>query len=312
MKKLVRAVEPYRHPHGINFKTKAFEAWVKAGGQVAESHYPPRWAHHFAYRYELPTIWKNKKEARLRFVEPVSISFDTFPDYSHYEIIPFIWDCWPKYFGLLKRWLKKYDVQSVILTSSQIAEKIRDCFPKMNILYIPEGIDTTIYSEGYPLKDRSIDLLEYGRPSTNVCCVNLPLQYNHLQSQAGVLLFKTQREFHLALENAKVSIALPQSMTNPDVSGGLETLTQRYWEMMLSRIVMVGKAPQELVSYLGYNPVIDIDLNDANEQIIEILRNIQEYQSLVDKNREVALKMAGWDLRISRISSFLYECGYCL
>ncbi len=89
--KRVFAVAPYNH--GINFKMQAYDAWVKMGGKTMPSHYPPHLFHGYAFKKEIPTIWKSKKKAQLRFVEPVSISFDTFPEYAHYEIIPLIWDC---------------------------------------------------------------------------------------------------------------------------------------------------------------------------------------------------------------------------
>ena len=47
-------------------------------------------------------------------------------------------------------------------------------------------------------------------------------------------------------------------MTQPEVAGDIETLTQRYWECMFSRMVMVGHAPQELIDFIGYNPVIEL------------------------------------------------------
>ena len=76
MKKVV-AVAPYNH--GVNFKMQAYNAWVKIGGETMPSHYPWRLFHRFAYNYELPTIPKNNDIAQLRFVEPISLSFDTFP-----------------------------------------------------------------------------------------------------------------------------------------------------------------------------------------------------------------------------------------
>lgn len=37
----------------------------------------------------------------------------------------------------------------------------------------------------------------------------------------------------------------------PEIAGDIETLTQRYWECMFSRMVMVGHAPQELLTLSG-------------------------------------------------------------
>ena len=310
MKKLVRAVEPYRHPHGINFKTKAFEAWVKAGGQVAESHYPPRWAHHFAYRYELPTIWKNKKEARLRFVEPVSISFDTFPDYCRHEIIPFIWDCWPHYFEKVCAWFVKHQVRTAFITSSQTAERLQERFSAMNILYVPEGIDTSLYGEGKRLSERTIDLLEFGRSNEKVFKVALPETIKHVCTKVNEEFIYTNEQLYDAMGDAKLTITLPRSMTHPEIAGDIETLTQRYWECMLSRMVMLGHAPKELVDLIGYNPVVELDVEHTAEQVQEILAHIEDYQPLVDKNRKTALKMGDWYVRMQEVMKWLKDCGY--
>ena len=79
---------------------------------------------------------------------------------------------------------------------------------------------------------------------------------------------------------------------------------------MLSRIVMVGKAPKELIDLIGYNPVIDMDFSDPNSQILGILDHIEDYQDLVDKNRQTALEKGDWSLRIRDIMSWLTSLGY--
>lgn len=79
---------------------------------------------------------------------------------------------------------------------------------------------------------------------------------------------------------------------------------------MLSRIVIVGRAPKELIDLIGYNPVIEISNENQQNKIIEILDNIDDYQSLVDKNRETALKLGDWDLRIELIAHWLRDIGY--
>lgn len=96
MKKIVKAVLPYAFQGKPNFKQQPYNAWINIGGQIAKPHYPPKFFHGMAYHFSFPYIGKNNEEARLRFVEPVSLNFDTFPDYIRYEIIPIIWDCWPK------------------------------------------------------------------------------------------------------------------------------------------------------------------------------------------------------------------------
>lgn len=307
--KIIKAVSPYQHKVGINFKTQVYKAWVEAGGRVVECHYPPRMLHGLFFHHELPTICKSAKEARLRFMEPVSLSFDTFPDYARYEIIPFIWDCWPCYFEKVCAWFKKHNVRTAIFTSSQTAERMREQFPEMNIMYSPEGIDTSRYSAGKPLAERCIDLLEYGRGSG----LNIEMDGMRLirTKKDGKYLYSNEQLIEV-MGDAKVTIALPRSITEPEKAGDIETLTQRYWENMLSRIVMVGHAPKELVDLIGYNPVIEMDADHLNNQIIDVIAHIGDYQELVDKNRGVALRLGDWTLRMKHLKIWLSNLGYLI
>lgn len=275
-----------------------------------KSHYPWRMFHRFAFNHELPTIHKSKDIAQLRFVEPVSINFDTFPDYACHEIIPFIWDCWPGYFEKTCKWFKRHEVRTAIFTSSQTAERMRERFPEMNILWCPEGIDTSLYSEGKELKNREIDILEFGRSNRKVFKAELPSSIKHVCTmQDGKYIF-TNEELRQSMGDAKVTITLPRSITQPEVAGDIETLTQRYWECMLTRMVMVGHAPKELVDFIGYNPVIEIDFENPNEQICNILQHINDYIDLTNKNRETALLKGDWLARMQGIKGFLTQSGY--
>ena len=317
--KTVKAVAPYIYEGGINFKHKPYEAWVKLGGQVAPAHYPPRFLHGLAFRCELPATLKKlslslklslKDSARLRFVEPVSLYFDTFPDYAFYEIIPFVWDCWPQYFEKMCSWLEKHEVMTAIFTSSQTVDRIRERFPQMNVMYCPEAVDASCYTEGKLLKERSIDLLEFGRSNEKFFQAALPESLNHVCTMQNGKYIYTNEQLYDVMGDAKVTITLPRSYTQPEIAGEIETLTQRYWECMLSRIVMVGHAPKELIDLIGYNPVIELEKDRANEQIQDILANIVNYQELVDKNREVALKMGDWKIRMKDVMNFLSANNY--
>ena len=275
------------------------------------SHYPWRLFHRFAYNYELPTIPKNNDIAQLRFVEAVSLSFDTFPDYARYEIIPLVWDCWPIYFEKTCRWFVKHNVKTAIFTSSQTAERMRERFPLMNILTITEGIDTSKYQEGKLLKERDIDILEFGR-NNNLFKNSLPPNIKHRSSNGKQKMFSTDEEFHAALENSKITICFPRCDTNPETAGDIETLTQRYWEAMLSRMIIVGRSPKELINLVGYNPVIKLNHKNSKDAVLEILNNINDYQSLVDRNRETATRMSTWDIRVEIIKEWLNKIGYII
>jgi hypothetical protein len=73
---------------------------------------------------------------------------------------------------------------------------------------------------------------------------------------------------------------------------------------MLSGALMVGRAPKELIEFLGYNPVIELGDNPALK-IDEVLSNLEQYQSLADKNYNVALIRAPWSDRMNIIKENL-------
>lgn len=326
MKKVV-AVAPYIRKDIINFKLSAYNAWKEIGGKVATPHYPRirslvGWFHN----HELPSVYQSKGEARLRFIEPINRYFDAFPDYMFHEIIPMIWDCWPCLDIRLSAWLSKHDVKTAIFTSEQAAERIQKRFPNMNIIIVTEGINTSLNSPGKELVDRKHDLLEFGRPNTALFGEGCFKSFNRFctREQSRRL---TDEELANVLADSKITFALPKCDTDAKIGAGQETLTQRYWENMLSRTLMVGHAPKELVDLIGYNPCIELDgfkshrgmteykieqldSEKVNKQLRLIVSNIQDYQELVNRNREVALKMGDWKIRMKYISERLRTLGY--
>lgn len=326
--KQVVAVAPYIRKGIINFKLEAYNAWKESGGKVATPYYPKikplvGWFHN----HELPSFGvKNAKEARLRFIEPINRYFDAFPDYVFYEVIPFIWDCWPCLDERLSSWLYKHKVRTAIFTSEQAAKRIQTRFPNMHILVITEGINTSLNIPGKKLKDRNIDLLEFGRPSDALFGEGCFDNINRFCTKEQKIRM-TDEELVNVLADSKITIALPKCDTDANIGAGQETLTQRYWENMLSRTLMVGHAPKELVDLIGYNPCIElegfkshrgmskycieqIDSNRVNNQLQSIISNIEGYQELVDKNRVVALRMGDWKERMKHVQEWLNSLGY--
>lgn len=306
----VKAIPPYIYKGASNFKYYPCEAWEKIGGKVSRNFYPPQFLHSLIYRITLPSVFKNKKEARLRFVSGYSIQFDTFPDYAFYEVIPLIWDCWPKQVKSVAAFFRKHQVKTAIFTSSQTADVFRNLFPKMNVLTITEGIKIDLYSPGNVLSDRKIDILEIGRKDGNFFKSPLPEGINHVKTGNFARTFQSDEEFRAALADTKVTVTVPRCDVDKKTAGNIETLTQRYWECMLSRIVMVGRAPKELIDLIGYNPVIDWDGNDASPLVSDILENIEKYQDLVNRNYETAKEMASWEMRMKDIMIYLKNKGY--
>lgn len=308
--KIIKAVAPYHFREGLNFKRAAFDAWVELGGKTASAHYPMRILHGVVFRYVLPRIWGKGNVAKLRFVSGYSICFDTFPDSLFYEVIPVIWDCWPAKVEIVAEFFRKNRTRTAIFTSSQTADNFRKMFPQMNILHITEGVNINVYKKGKILKERGIDILEIGRKQICFFKQSLPPNINHLKTGNFARVFKSDEEFREALANTKITMSVPRCDVDKELAGNIETLTQRYWECMLSRVIMIGRAPKELIDLIGYNPVIDWDGYDATSMALHVLNNLDDYQELVDKNRETAIKMADWSIRMEYIKRELELLGY--
>lgn len=305
--KSIKAVNPYIYPGRMNFKDKPFEVWRKSGGGTVKGSYP-RFLHKLMFNFDMPTLWHG--EARLCFVQPVSLYFDTFFAGINHEIIPFVWDCWPCYFDKMERWLKRHKVKTAIFTSRQEMDEMRMRIPEINYLWCPEAIDSENYNEGKKLAERSIYLLEFGR-SNDVILEKNPLpkhedmEWVHVTTQVGDKFLYTNEQLHEVMQEARITICVPRSMTHPEIAGNIETLTQRYWEAMLSRIVIVGHAPQELIDVCGYNPVIEIEELSKYGGWSGLIRNISEFQALVDRNRQTALERGDWMPRIEMIQEWM-------
>ena len=308
--KQVEAVTPCQPKEGVNFKRAAFDAWVELGGKTALPHYPTRALHGIVFRYVLPRLWENENVARLRFVSGYSICFDTFPDSLFCEVIPVIWDCWPAKVEIVAEFFRKNRTRTAIFTSSQTADIFRRLFPKMNILHITEGVNIDYYNKGKDLNQREIDILEIGRKQVAFFKQSLPPTINHVKTGNFARVFKSDEEFRAALANTKITINVPRCDVDKEHAGNIETLTQRYWECMLSRVIMIGRAPKELIDLIGYNPVVDWDGYDATSITLHILNNLGGYQEMVDRNRETAIKMADWSIRMKYLKEQLNLLGY--
>lgn len=240
---------------------------------------------------------------------------NAFPYYG-YEIIPMLWDVWPSSWSLLYRDLRMLRCKQVFVTSRYMAEKLEKDLG-IQAYWIPEGIDIADYDKGGNLEERPIDIYELGRQHKEYNkvlgkCVKKgivhSLKRNEYDPKSGALLklaYPTAKDLIAGLNQIKIVVSFPHIDTHPNNAGPVETLTQRYWEAMLSRCLIIGRAPKELVDFIGYNPVIEVDWEHPEKQLSEILKNICEYQKLTNKNYDTALKMASWDNRIITIKSIL-------
>lgn len=266
---------PYKRSSYQFFQEWATEAWQASGGVVRKCHQFVPWKLKMVVAkmglvFSLPKVFKTGKT----LIMPCGgwPAYWAWPWCLRYEVVPLMWDCWPKYWSGLPKSLRKMGVRTILCTSSQTADYIRKACPEVKSVWIPEGIKVEEYPMGPQLGERKTEVMRFGRDA------------------GGKFLYPTQADLTAAMRDAKVMICRPRCDTDPEMAGEVETLTQRYWEGMLSGCVIVGRAPKELIDFCGYNPVLD-----------EIPERPEDYQDLVDKNRKFAEEHAGWDKRMALI-----------
>lgn len=270
-----------------------------------------------------PILNKRHKKKAIIITSTGSTFFrNAFPFFYRYEIIPMLWDVWPFTWEQLYQDLMFFKCKVVFVTVRQVAEQISATLP-IKAYWIPEGIDPKDYNNGALLVNRLIDVYEFGRQKREYHTL-LEILYqqkiikdyrcNVYGVNGGLqkMAFATSSALITNLSNTKVLISFPLIDTHPQKAQGVETLTQRYWEAMLSRCLIVGRAPQELIDFIGYDPVVAVDWSNPEKQIAFILNDISDYQELVDYNYQIAQEKSSWDNRIRMILDVLSQNNYCI
>lgn len=300
-------LSPYKLGDYQFFRQWATEAWEQSGGLVHKELWLP-------WKLKM-LIGKSGLVRRLPLIHPprrLIVTVCGRPDYFCWpqcygnEIVPIVWDCWPKYWEALVRFVRRNKTKTIFCTSSQTADMIRSRCPGCRAVWLPEGIKVDAYPMGGMLRDRPVDLLEIGRtmPKVAESIAAAKLAINYRRPSQGELLFPDFAALTAGLRSAKLVVCYPRCDTNPEHAGKVETLTQRYWECMLSGCLMVGRAPKELVDFCGYNPVIELGDSPA-EKVTDVLARIGEFQDLVNRNRAFAERHADWSERIKKIREVL-------
>lgn len=262
--------------------------------------------------FNLPFLSKDK-EPLIVMGAGLPDSF-AFPFAYTNPIVPILWDTWPRYHKRLISSLRRHNVKLAFFTQSQVAEYVKSQIPEIKCVHIPEGLNPTGYISGSNLSDRKIDVLQFGRLYDRLHnAIKDGSSFNYVYQKGNTLLFDSFEDLANGLADAKITVCVPRNMTNPEHAGNIESLTQRYWECMYSRTIILGHAPAELLTLTGgYNPVIEIDYNDPKQQIASILENIDAYQDFVDRNRDIALELAPWNQKRSIILKSNIEKAYKL
>ena len=307
--KSVALLSPVPNSKGISFYQQWFaEAWCQSGGHEARRRNIIPHAVCTVLGRSWPGIRIFRRKGQMIVPSSGRVESAAWPALLTHEIIPMLWDLWPQNIAPLVRFAKRHDIKLIFCTSSQSARRLKALLPAVNVVWVPEGIKVEAYPCGPTLSNRGVDILSYGRQMFDV--VN-KLQGLAIRKQLKVLfrngsahLFTGFDQLLKGLQDSKITICYPKSASDPERANGTETLTQRYWEAMLTGSLLAGHAPSELIEVCGYNPVIELGDNPC-EKIDEVLLNIAAYQDLADRNRRCAEERAGWDKRMPMIMEAL-------
>lgn len=309
-KKVYLVNVPRTHADKQVYMQSFCEAWVACGGMVVER---KGWLHSRMAKNALKTLalirWPVKRGGKVYIVcsRGGHLLKAAVPFLFLGDIIPMLWDCWPDTWDRLEHDLRLMRCRLCFMTASDAAKEMARRLPQIRFVHIPEGIAVEDYTEGEALSKRSIDVFELGdkhnyfhkklidsRLSERYRLVyHIPMKRKGLQ-----LVFEQWGTFTQKIADTKITVSFPRCMRDPRGIGCVDTLTMRYWEGMLSRCIILGHCPQELIDMIGYNPVVEADFVDPCQQIEHILQHLLDYQPLVDKNRATACRHAPWKRRI--------------
>jgi hypothetical protein len=224
----------------------------------------------------------------------------------------YLFDAWSDTHAQIHEFTEHFGVQHAFLSASQAVDALARCGSSATEYYwIPEGITPEAYRY-YDYGRRDIDVLQLGRRHDVhhrmivEALARDGYRYLH-ETEKGAVIFPDRSGFIDGLARSRISICVPSSITHPDRSGSIETLTIRYLQSMVAKCLILGHAPRELVSLFGYNPVIEIDSADPVEQVRDLLRNFDDYLPLIERNHRTVVANHTWMHRWDAMAAILFD-----
>jgi hypothetical protein len=221
----------------------------------------------------------------------------------------YLFDAWEPIYPKIQELLTEYNFNLIFISAKRTAEHFSSVLNNKKVFWVPEGITTEHYKFA-EYKDKTIDVFQMGRKylkfHDNIVEYCKLHEINYLyEREKGELIFKTQELFTDALGKSKISICFPSSTTHPERSGTVSTITQRYFQSMISKCIIVGEAPSEMKELFSYEPVIKADLKFPGEQLKDILNNYEDYKPLIERNYNEVCQNHHWRNRAQSIAEII-------
>jgi hypothetical protein len=213
----------------------------------------------------------------------------------------YFFDAWPRCHAQIQQFAAHFSVDDLFFSSSQVTDTFQRHNPSRRCHWIPEGIDPDEYRQlDYGKKD--VDVLQIGRKHDAYHeQIVMPLHREGItylyEVVKGQLVFPSREEYVQGLARAKISICTPSSITHPERSGQVSTVTIRYLQSMISKCLVVGLKPPEMDRLFDYDPIIEIDREDPVGQLRHLLADFRSYIPLIEKNYETVRRDHTWSNR---------------
>ncbi len=268
----------------------------------------------FVTKYiSLPPLKLGDREGTPNLFFNIGPDFEAALEFSPYNDnnFMFAYDCWPRFMDQIIKLSHTCRVKVLFFSSRQARDLFNDnregrtrCIG----VWIPEGIDAEEYFS-QPFMEKDIDVLEFGRRYEKIhSAIREPLKvhgYHHAYAKDGNILFNTKEDFTKGLARAKISLCFPSDITHPERAEFISTTTLRYFQCMASKCLIVGKTPSDMVEIFGYNPVVEINMDNAAVEILDILRNYGKYKEIIERNYREVHSRHTWKERLKEMLVYI-------
>jgi organic radical activating enzyme len=241
----------------------------------------------------------------INFASMISGDFKLFLPYAFRSRQNFIYmyDVWPRFQQWIFPLLDFFNIRFVFFSSKQVFEDHLRKYPqsKCKSMWLPEAIKANDYHfESYTNKD--IDVLEFGRIyrayHERIAAALQSHGRHHVYRRAGeVLLFPDKHAFVKGLARAKITVCVPSNITHPERAEYISTMTLRYLQAMASKVLIVGIMPQDMKELFPYTPIVEIDMDRAAAQLLEVLESYKQYIPLIERNYLEVVNHHQWQNR---------------
>jgi hypothetical protein len=264
---------------------------------------------HFPFLSKLHLRVQN--EPVINFAAMISGDFKLLLPYAFLSKHNFIYmyDAWPRFHKWIFPLLDFLNVRFVFFSAKQawISHQSSNLQSRCKSMWLPEAINAAEYHPE-PFENKDIDVLEFGRIYQEYhdrIRPALESSYKmHVYPKPGTaLLFPNRASFIKGLGRAKLVICVPSDITHPERAENISTMTLRYLQAMVSKVLIVGKMPSDMEELFPYLPIVELDMTHAGEQIVAVLDAYETYIPLIERNYAEVWKHHQWSNRWEVIKS---------